>query len=265
MNRKSIVRQSKRIVVKIGSSILCDEKGFFSPSRVERISRQILVLLKADREVVLVSSGAIACGMDMLRLARRPKELPLLQACAAIGQGKLMKVYESYFVSKKIHTAQVLVTRDIFQERERYLNTRNTLDALLELKALPIVNENDTVATEEIRFGDNDQLSAVVSQTIKADLLINLSNVNGLLNEEGQVTSVIIGSHELKSARRWLFTSHKEKTVGGMASKLEAAGMLMKSGIPMIIANGHDSKIIQKILEGEDAGTLFLGQRKGKS
>ncbi|MBI4970568.1 MAG: glutamate 5-kinase [Candidatus Omnitrophica bacterium] len=258
MKRIDILKKTNRIVIKIGSSILCDSKGGFSRDAVIGVCKEILFLLKEKKEVILVSSGAIACGMDMIHVTKRPKELPLLQACAAIGQGKLMKVYEDFFVKKKYHTAQILLTQDIFYDRGRYLNTRNTFNALLELGVLPIVNENDTVVTDEIRFGDNDRLSSAVAQITGADLLINLSNVGGMLDFQKKVISEIGSESELDSLKNMVFESKAEKTVGGMKSKLDAAKILMSSGIPMIIADGKDFSILRKIFDGKNIGTLFI-------
>jgi len=258
MTRKEILHSVKRVVVKVGSSILCDDKGNFSKACVIRICKELLFLLKEKKECILVSSGAIACGMDMIRVKKRPQELPLLQACAAIGQGKLMKVYEDFFVKKKYHTAQILLTQDILHDRQRYLNTRNTFNALLDLGILPIVNENDTVVTDEIRFGDNDRLSAIVSQIVGADLLINLSNVSGVLDQEQKVVSEVQTLKELENLKRMVFVSKAEKTVGGMKSKLDAARILMSSGIPMMIGDGKDFNILRRIFNSENVGTLFV-------
>lgn len=258
MTRKEILKSAKRVVVKVGSSILCDEKGKFSRAHVHKICKEVLFLLEAKKECILVSSGAIACGMDMIHVAKRPTELPILQACAAIGQGKLMKVYEDFFVKQKHHTAQVLLTQDILHDRQRYLNTRNTFNALLDLGILPIVNENDTVVTDEIRFGDNDRLSAIVAQIVGADLLINLSNVAGVLDENKKTVSEVGSLRDLDSLQRMVFISKAEKTVGGMKSKLESARILMGSGIPMIIGDGKDFSILRKIMNAEDIGTLFI-------
>jgi len=265
VRRKEILKNAKRIVIKIGSSILCDQKEEFSRDCVKKIAEEILFLLKSGKECVLVSSGAIACGMDMIGVKKRPKELPILQACAAIGQGKLMKYYEDFFVARKFHTAQILLTQDILHDRQRYLNTRNTFNALLGLGVLPVVNENDTVATDEIRFGDNDRLSASVSQITGADLLINLSNVPGVLDDDKNTILEISSASELENLKSMIFESKAEKTVGGMKSKLDAARTLMTSGVPMIIADGKDFKILRKIFDGKNEGTLFIPFMKRES
>lgn len=265
MDRKEILKKTMRVVVKVGASILCDDSGKFSRECVNRIARELLALLKAGKECILVSSGAIACGMDMIHLRKRPAELPVLQACAAIGQGKLMKIYEDFFVKQKFHTAQVLLTQDILHDHERYLNVRNTFFSLLHLGVLPVVNENDTVVTDEIRFGDNDRLSAIVAQIVGADLLINLSNVNGLLNEKSAVIPSVNSLRDLDELKRHAFETKVEKTVGGMKSKLDAARILMSSGIPMMIANGKDFRILKKIFSGDELGTFFVPSQKKAS
>jgi len=250
----------RRVVVKVGTSILTDRSGQFSKERAEKLCVQILEALKMGREIVLVSSGAIASGMDVLGLKTRPKELPKLQACAAVGQGKLMRVYEEFFAKRGFHTAQVLLTRDGVEDRERYLNARNTLQTLLRMKILPIVNENDTVATEEIRFGDNDTLSALVGSLVEADLLLILSDVEGFYRRDKTLVKKVETVHQIhQDLRKHLFQNKREKTTGGMETKLEAARFLMQAGIPMVVANGSDEHVLAKILEGKDVGTWFSG------
>ncbi len=263
---KSPATQAKRVVVKVGTSILTSKTGHFSKEHVEKIAEEIFGVLKQGYEIVLVSSGAIACGMDVLDMKSRPKELPKLQACAAIGQGKLMKIYEDFFAKRKFHTAQVLLTRDGIQDRERHLNIRNTLNTLIKMHVLPIVNENDTVATEEIRFGDNDNLSAFVSSLIGADLLIILSDVDGFYLEGKKrletVQSLTQIDRELKGH---LYHMERAKTTGGMEAKLEAARIAMQAGVPMVIANGFEAGILQKILAGQSVGTRFLAQERKRN
>lgn len=265
LDRKKIISTAKKIVVKVGSSILCNDQGKFSSVCVEKVGKELLTLIKAKKECVLVSSGSVACGMDMLHIKRRPKELPMLQACAAIGQGKLMKIYESFFVKRKHHTAQILLTQDILNNRSRYLNTRNTLNTLLKLGAISIVNENDTVATEEIKFGDNDRLSVLVALIIGADLIINLSNVRGVLDANKEVISDVQSLTELDKLDKHLFDEKTATTVGGMKSKLDAAHTAMSSGVSMLIADGKDYKVLEKILKGEEVGTLFYPSQKKTS
>ncbi len=260
---ESYLERAKRIVVKVGASVLTSKSGHFSKEHVEKVAEGILSVLKESREVVLVSSGAIACGMDVLGIKTRPKELPMLQACAAIGQGKLMKVYEDFFSKRKFHTAQVLLTRDGIQDHERCLNARNTLNALLRMKVLPIVNENDTVATEEIRFGDNDTLSALVSSLIEADLLVILSDVDGFyLKDKTKLKAVQSLAQINEELRSHLYRINRAKTTGGMAAKLEAARFAMQAGIPMVIANGLEEGVLRRILRDESVGTQFYASEK---
>src|SRR3989338_7891202 len=160
------IRKSKRWVIKLGTSSLTDSEGRFSCKHIEKIVTQTAALKKSGYEVIMVSSGAIALGMEHLGLSKRPKDLPGTQACAAIGQGRLMAHYEDSFSALGLHTAQVLLTRDLFHDRKRYVNAKNTLNALLKIGIIPVINENDTVATEEIKFGDNDMLSAQVANLV---------------------------------------------------------------------------------------------------
>ncbi len=250
-----------RIVIKVGTSVITDRNNLLDPERLREIARQISRLKDAGYQIVLVTSGAIAAGMGLLNLKRRPKLLPELQASAAIGQGRLMKLYDDVFQEYGRLTAQILLTREDVNVRQRYLNARNTLSTLLECGCIPIVNENDTVSVDEIRFGDNDQLAGLVSILINADLLIVLSDVDGLYTSdpqrsgEKQLIAEVrkISSQIMKAAGG----TKKESSVGGMATKLEAARIVSNSGIPMIIANGHLKNVLSRVVEGEEIGTLF--------
>ena len=249
--------KKKRVVVKIGSSILSSQGGAFSKSMHANLCRQILRLMKSH-EMVVVSSGAIALGMQVTQRKKRPKLMRELQACAAIGQGKLMNAYETFFSKNGKHTAQILLTRDGLEDRERFLNARATLETLIAQNILPVVNENDTVATEEIAFGDNDILSVHVAHLVKADLLINLSNVNGFLLKTGQRLREVCGVEKIdQELRSHLGTKSGENTVGGMAAKLNAAGVAMHLGIPLQIVDGKRKNVIEAAVNGEDEGTLF--------
>jgi glutamate 5-kinase len=246
-------------VVKIGSSLFASEKDGLNTAIFNNIANQIINLVDAGKEVAVVSSGAIAMGMRMLGLKTRPKELSHLQAAAAIGQNALMDSYSTAFKKHNLICAQVLLTWDDFNDRRRYLNAKNTLLTLLKLKSIPVINENDTVSTDEIRFGDNDQLSARVASLISADRLIILSDVEGLLDREKKVIPVI---DEITSAVKALANpTNKQTSVGGMITKLEAAKIATDAGVTCTIAGGknHDS-ILRSITES--AGTLFLA-RKG--
>lgn len=254
------LKSAQRIVIKAGTSILTSSGGKISRKLLEQLGNQILNLVKNKKEVVLVSSGAIAYGMDSVEIKSRPKEMPKLQACAAVGQGKLMYAYERFFSKRGIHTAQILLTRDGIENRNRFLAAQHTLEELFKMKALPIVNENDTVATEEIAFGDNDILSVQVAHLVKADLLILLSDVDGFYLRDGSRISHVASAARIENELvSHLRDSQKEKTVGGMRAKLKAARVAMGYGIPLLIVNGHQNDVIQKAVAGKDVGTLFGG------
>ncbi|OGW82330.1 MAG: glutamate 5-kinase [Omnitrophica bacterium RIFCSPLOWO2_12_FULL_44_17] len=249
--------RSKRWVIKLGTSILTDESGDFSVPVLERIVNQLVALLEKGYEVILVSSGAIALGMETMNFEKRPKALPGLQACAAIGQGKLMKAYETAFSTRGYHSAQILLTRDGLENRERYVNAKNTINALLKMGAVPIVNENDTVATEEIKFGDNDTLGAQVANMVEADLLIFLSDIEGFYTKDKMLVRHIYSLEELKEYMSHIYVKKNEKTAGGMKTKLNAAKVAMTSGIPIVLTNGRDEEVFEKIVKGEEVGSLF--------
>lgn len=258
MKRSS--KKYKRIVIKIGSSLFYSGRKL-EVSRFFEVISQLSELIKAEgKEVVVVSSGAIALGMESMKLAARPKQLPLLQAAAAIGQNELMDSYRGQFKKFGLNCAQVLLTWDDFDSRQRYLNAKNTLLALLKLGCVPVVNENDTVSTDEIKFGDNDRLSSLVAKLVGADLLVMLSDVDGLLDKEGRVIRIVeeIGS-EIKS----LACPTKNRTcVGGMITKIEAAKIAVDSGIPCVIANGHKKRIVASaVIAPQDNGTLFVSKK----
>ncbi len=252
------INQGKRWVIKIGTSSLTTADGHFSKSNLENIVSQVVILLRQKIQVILVSSGAIALGMDTLNRSKRPVLLPDLQACAAIGQGKLMKAYEEAFSRSGHHAAQILLTQDGLQNRERYVNAKNTIQALLKMGAVPVVNENDTVATEEIRFGDNDVLAAQVANLVEASLLIFLSDIDGLYLKDKTVIRQIQSETELKEYASHIHPKKNEKTAGGMKTKLSAAHMAMRSGIPIVLANGRDEHVVERILKGEEVGSLFF-------
>ena len=253
------VRHARRVVVKIGTSILKTHGESFSHKEHARVCREIYTLIKKGRQPVLVSSGAIALGMKSCGFKKRPKEMAELQACAAIGQGKLMHAYESFFAKKKVHTAQLLLTRDGLEDRKRFLCARNTLETLLKLNILPIVNENDTVAVEEIAFGDNDILSVHVAHLVGAELLINLSDAEGFLLKDGTRVREVTSEDEVDNKLMLHLADQKrEETVGGMRAKLKAAQVAMRLGIPFMIVNGHTPHILQEIMNGKDVGTLFI-------
>jgi glutamate 5-kinase len=259
-------KDCQRITIKAGTSILTSPQGRFSSRNLSRVGIQILDLIRRKKEVVLVSSGAIALGMEVSGTRRRPEQMGRLQACAAIGQGKLMHAYERFFSRKGLHTAQLLLTRDGLEDRERFLKARQTLEELLKMGALPIVNENDTIATEEIGFGDNDVLSVHVAHLVHADFLMILSDVDGFYLKDGSRVRQVSSEEEIdRELVKHLKDTKTEKTVGGMKAKLEAARVAMRLGVPLLIVNGQWDKIITRALEGEDVGTLFLPEKEQKN
>ena len=260
---RNFLKNTKKIVVKVGTSILTSPEGRISSRHLERLGRDVQGVLAQGRQAALVSSGAIAYGMETCGFKKRPKHLSALQACAAIGQGKLMRAYDQFFSRKKVITAQLLLTRDGLEDRERFLAARRTFEELFAMNALPIVNENDTVATEEIAFGDNDILSVHVAHLIRADLLVILSDVNGFFLKDGSRIRQVSSEHEIDHELvKHLQDTRKEKNVGGMKAKLEAARVAMRLGVSMMIVNGHEKGILGKVLSGDDVGTLFWADPK---
>jgi glutamate 5-kinase len=264
--RKKYLHNIRRIVVKVGTSVISSSHGL-STEAVKGLVKQILALRATGKEIVLVSSGAIAAGMSVLGFTKRPSTLPQQQACAAIGQGRMMSVYEGLFNEQGMHTAQILLTREDIRARHRYLNSRNTLLTLLRYGIFPIVNENDTVSVDEIKFGDNDMLSSLVSVLVESDLLIILSDVKGLYtkspeDKDAKIIGVVEG---INSRIQELAKGTKRLTsVGGMASKIKAAKIATLSGIPVVIADGAEEDVLLKILSGADIGTLFVPEEKLK-
>jgi len=233
---------------------------------INNLSKEICSLWGKGVEVVLVSSGAIASGLKKLGLTKRPKSISKKQATAAVGQSSLMMAYEKAFFGFGRIVAQILITRDDFNSRSRYLNARNTIFTLLEWGITPIINENDTVAFDEIKLGDNDNLSAMVANMIEANLLINLTDIDGLYNSDPRTNrdARLIGVVEkiTNDVIRWAGTDPGALGTGGMASKIKAAKKVTLRGIPVIIANGQRQGVLEDIFRGEDIGTLFLPQEK---
>lgn len=249
MSARDALRDAKTIVVKVGSSALTDAASF------ERIATQLAGVHARGIRCVLVSSGAIALGRRRLGLAQRPRDMPRLQAAAAAGQSLLVRRYEEAFEPFEVPVAQVLLTHADLGDRDRYLNARRALDALLELGVVPIINENDTVAVDEIRFGDNDQLAAMVATLVGADLLVLLTDVEGLLDGDARVSLI----EDAKTAASLVQpSSHASEGRGGMASKLDAAMRATKRGVPVVIASSHEPTVLDQILNGDDVGTLVL-------
>lgn len=245
----------KQLVVKVGASVLTDRSGQPEVGRLTQLVEQLAACVRQGCAVVVVSSGAIACGMARLAVRRRPKALAQLQACAAIGQSELMRLYSEAFGAHGVTVAQVLLTQGDLADRSRCRNAKHTLRTLLAQGVVPIVNENDAVAVEEIAFGDNDRLAALVACLIEAQLLVVLSDVDGLL-EHGRVIERI---EQLDPTHHALaLGSSRETTMGGMASKLAAARIARHGGIPMVIANGTKPGVLLEILAGKAVGTLIV-------
>jgi glutamate 5-kinase len=248
-------------VVKVGSAVLSKGNiGLHRPT-LERICRELSLLREEGRQIVLVSSGAILAGMGRLGLGERPGSIPLKQAAAAVGQSLLMRHYEEAFDPYGQRVAQLLLTQEDFRSRPRYLNARNTLFTLLHLGVLPIINENDTVSVEEIRFGDNDNLSVLVATLVGADLLVILTDLDGLYTADPRTdpSASLIPQVLCRSAGLsfWAADSGTGLGTGGMVTKVEAARRAAASGIPTIVANGLVEGILARVLRGEAVGTLF--------
>jgi glutamate 5-kinase len=244
----------RRVVVKVGGSVLTDATGRLVPERLDDLATQLAACAAEGREPVLVSSGAIACGMAALGLSRRPREVDRLQACAAVGQGELMQLYVQAFRAHGRTVAQVLLTQQDLADRARRSNAKRTLLMLMARGVIPIVNENDTVASEGKTFGDNDRLAALVASAVEAQLLIILTDVEGFL-KEGRVVERV---HELEDTHAAVYQARRSTTKGGMASKLEAARIAGHHGIPLVIARGTRPCVLSDILSGAPVGTWFV-------
>jgi glutamate 5-kinase len=260
--RSDLLQDVTRIVVKLGTGVLTDSRKQPDPAQLEQLVGQIAEQRKAGKEVVLVSSGAVGAGMGVLGYARRPTELAELQACAAVGQSRLMAIYERLFGAYGLSVAQILLTHEDLQHHERHLNARNTLVTLLRLGVIPIINENDVVSFTELKFGDNDTLSALVASLLPADLLVILTTVDGVIENFGKPNPKTIPRIErIDAAIEKLGGSTDSVTaVGGMASKIQAAKIAMRSGIPLVIASGRKKQSLTRVLAGQDEGTLFVPQ-----
>jgi len=260
----------RRVVVKLGSGTVTDPGAGLRMSTIRALAAQMTAALSADGvSFVVVTSGAIAAGREKLGMAERPRTVSLKQAAAAVGQTSLMRAYERAFERRGRHVGQLLLTHEDFENRERYVNARNTLLALMSRGIVPIVNENDTVATEEIRLGDNDHLATLVTQMIDADLLILLTDSDGLQTKDPRRHPdarriPVVENLDDESVMAAVGRRASSAGTGGMASKLLAARVLSASGIPVVIASGLSRRSILDILGGKDTGTLILPRRTGK-
>lgn len=253
----------QRIVIKVGSSTLTDESGGIDRAYVASLVSQIAEAHSVGVQVVLVSSGAIAAGVARLGFAERPADMPGLQAAASVGQLALAETYQTIFAEHSIVVGQVLLTRHDTGHRESFLHARDTFEKLLSFGAVPIVNENDTVAVDEIRFGDNDSLAALVATMVSADLVLLLSDIEGLYDADPRfVAEANLLEHVEELTDDLLAAaggSGSEVGSGGMATKLEAANLLMKAGIPMVICDGRRANAISDVVAGKPVGTMFAG------
>ncbi len=265
-DRKSIFASSKRVVIKVGSNVLTQDHGL-NIKAIRSLSRQISMLMDNGVEVIFVSSGAMASGLKKVGLQKKPDEIPKRQAIAAVGQAGLIMEYEKAFERYDKKVAQILLTSDDLSNRKRYLNARNTIYTLLSWKIVPIINENDTVAVEDIKFGDNDNLAAMIALLMDADILITLTDIDGLYttdprsNSDARIVKVV---HIIKKSIEKMASGIPGALgTGGMLSKISAARKVTAAGIPMVIARGGNPDILIRLFDGEENGTLFVPQ-KGK-
>ena len=260
---------AKRLVFKVGTSTLTHETGKLNLRRMRDLARVLSDLKNAGHEIVLVSSGAIGVGVGKLKLERRPHDIGGRQACAAVGQCELMYIYDKLFSEYGHVTAQVLLTRDCVDDRLRRMNIQNAFERLLDMGALPIINENDTVAVEEIVFGDNDTLSALVAREVRADALIILTDIDGLheRNPREDPTAPLIHVVEAITShtREIAGGTGSSRGTGGMITKIEAADIATRQGITTAIINGSDPEDIYRLLDGEEIGTVFLAHREDQA
>lgn len=253
-----------RIVVKIGTSTLAYATGQLNIRRVEELCKTMSDIRNAGHELILVSSGAIGMGVGKLGLRTRPRDIPTKQAAAAVGQCELMYVYDKLFSEYHHTVAQLLITADNLSNETRHANFTNTLNRLLELGAVPVINENDTVATDEIVIGDNDTLAAMVAESVEANLLVLLSDIDGLYTADPHAdpnAKLLPVVHRVDDSIRALAgVSSTDQGTGGMVTKLRAAEICLNCGCEMVIANGREPRLLYDIVEGKPVGTRFVGE-----
>lgn len=267
MSARKKLKDKKRIVVKVGTSSLIHKKtGNINLFRLEKLVRSLTDLHNSGKDVILVSSGAIGVGFKALGLPKRPQSLPMKQACSAVGQGQLMMIYQKLFSEYNQGSAQILITKETMLNDERRYNAKNTFDELLKLGVIPIVNENDTVSTEEIEFGDNDTLSAVVTSVVGGDLLILLTDIDGLYTDDPHknpqaklISEVRVIDEKIEGMAKGAVTA---VGTGGMSTKIAAANIVTDAGADMVIVNSDDLSNINRVVSGEDIGTLFLAHKR---
>jgi glutamate 5-kinase len=261
---ESVLKQSRRIVVKVGSSLVTNQGQGLDHVALARWAEQIAGLKKMGKEVVLVSSGAIAEGMQRLKWKKRPHAVHELQAAAAVGQMGLVQAYETCFRNHEMHAAQVLLTHEDLSDRKRYLNARSTLTTLLNLNVIPVINENDTVATDEIRFGDNDTLGALVTNLIEADVLVILTDQQGLFTADPRkdARAKLVGQAKAGDPAMEVMAGGAGSDIGrgGMLTKVLAAKRAARSGAHTVIASGHETDVLTRLAGGEAIGTQLLAE-----
>lgn len=264
-NRKICIDRAKRVVVKVGSNVLTQDNGL-NLKAVRSISRQICRLIDEGLEIILVSSGAMASGFKKVGLSKRPDEIPKRQAVAAVGQAGLIMEYEKAFERYDKKVAQILLTRDDLSNRRRYLNARNTLNTLLSWHVVPIINENDTVVVEEIKLGDNDNLAAMITLLMDADILVNLTDIEGLYTKDPRTNPdaelIPLISTIRRDVEKFASDIPGALGTGGMLSKVKAARKVTTAGVPMVIAKGEKSDILIKLFSGEEHGTFFVPKKE---
>lgn len=253
----------KRIVVKVGTSTITYPNGKLNLKHIDTLARCMSDLQNSGHEMILVTSGAIGVGVSKMGLEKRPKDLGMKQAAAAVGQCELMHIYDKMFLEYQNTVAQILLTRDVVDREQRKTNVENTLSSLIKLKVIPIINENDSVSVEEIEFGDNDTLSALVAGMCKADLLVLMSDIEGLYNKDPRkfddaylIDTVIEITDEIRNGAGGAGT---EGGTGGMATKIHAADICKENKIPMIIMSGEHPEYLYDIRDNKKVGTMFLG------
>jgi glutamate 5-kinase len=249
---------ARRVVIKIGTHSIAGADGALLTGRIQSLCQQIEALRKQGFEVLVVSSGAVGMGVGRLALSDRPSDLASLQACAAVGQSRLMEAWQSALEEHGITAAQVLLTHEDIRGRNRHLAVRDTLEKLLSLGVVPVVNENDTVSADEIKFGDNDVLSALLASLIKADLLIILSTTSGLMEDKGKGALIPVVDTIDDSIREMAGVAENRHSTGGMITKIEAADLATKSGCGVFIGSAADPGVLEKIQEGTATGTFFV-------
>ncbi|MBU2563064.1 MAG: glutamate 5-kinase [Actinobacteria bacterium] len=263
-NRKKYLKNIKKMVIKIGSSSLTSKAGGLDKVSMKRFVNEVSSLIKRGMEVIIVTSGAIAAGLENLNIKKKSEDITLLQAAASIGQVELMRLYSNFFLTSGLKIGQILLTHEDTTRRKQYLNIKNTIKKLISLNIVPVINENDSVAVDEIKFGDNDELAALVAILAESDILIILTDIDGMYDKNPRIYSdaKLISyidkiNEDIEKAAGGIGSTYG---IGGMESKIKAAKICSFSGIKTIIANSKRKNILNKIIAGEDVGTFFAPQ-----